>query len=296
MLGFTANWNPEAELAVLTRQGYTVLFAVGSDIFTINGINYALDVPAQLVNGSMMMPIRFPLEQLGLYVGWEPGTLTALVSSTPIPEPEPPTVRRPMVALTFDDGPAAHTEHIVNLLEYHNARATFFVIGRRINSRRDIVIRAHELGNEIANHLFHHQIMTVMTEAEILQDVRAGSAAISAVIGYSPPIIRPPGGAINDRVNSIVGSAGYALIMWSYDTHDWRDRNATTVYRRIMDNVQDGDIILLHDTHRTTAVAMERVIPGLIERGFQLVTVSELLTYAHGEGSPEPGRVYFHGR
>ena len=294
MLDFQVYWDYEAREATISTLYVTIVIAEGSETFTVGGTSYNLDVPAQIINGSMMVPIRLTLESAGFYLGWEPATQTALISSSPLPEPEE-VVRRPMVALTFDDGPAAHTERIVNTLEYHNARATFFVIGRRINARRDIVLRAHELGNEIANHLFHHQIMTVMTEAEILQDIRAGSAAIAAVTGESPPILRPPGGAVDSRVAGIAGREGYALIMWSIDTHDWRDRNVNTIYNRIMQNVRDGDIILLHDTHYTTARAMERVIPSLIAEGFYLVTVSELLRYAHGDGSPEPGRIYFNG-
>jgi len=201
-------------------------------------------------------------------------------------------IQRPMVALTFDDGPSAHTERILDILEYHDARATFFVIGRGLRARPEVALRAHQLGNEVANHLYHHQIMTVMNNADIIYDVRAGSIAIISITGESPPIMRPPGGAVNDRVAQVVGAEGYALIMWSIDTNDWRNRNADTIYQLIMSNVRDGDIILLHDTHQTTVAAMERVIPRLIAEGFTLVTVSELLLYTYGY--IEPGRIYFY--
>ena len=203
-------------------------------------------------------------------------------------------IQRPMVALTFDDGPSAHTGRILDVLEYHDARATFFVIGRGLRARPEVALRAHQLGNEVANHLYHHQIMTVMSDDNIIVDVRAGSRAIAAITGVSPPIMRPPGGAVNDRVAQVVGNEGYALILWSIDTNDWRDRNADTIYQRIMSNVRDGDIILLHDTHQTTAAAMERVIPSLIREGFMLVTVSELLYYTYGD--IQAGRIYRHGR
>jgi len=220
---------------------------------------------------------------------------TIIYMLPPPPEDENArNIRRPMVALTFDDGPSAHTGRILDVLEYHDARATFFVVGRGLRARPEVALRAHQLGNEVANHLYHHQIMTVMNNADIIRDLRAGSAAIAAITGESPPIMRPPGGAVNDRVAQTVGAEGYALIMWSIDTNDWRHRNANTVYQHIMSNVRDGDIILLHDTHQTTAAAMERVIPRLIEEGFMLVTVSELLYYVHG--GIEPGRIYFHGR
>jgi peptidoglycan/xylan/chitin deacetylase (PgdA/CDA1 family) len=202
-------------------------------------------------------------------------------------------VHRPMIALTFDDGPSEHTGYFLDILERYGARATFFVFVRRVESGRDVVIRAHSLGNEIANHTFYHQIMAVdaMTDMDIVNDIKMGSDAIASIIGVTPsPIVRPPGGAYDDRVIRVVGDTGYEIIMWSMDTFDWRDRNADTVYQRIMSNVKDGDIILMHDTHRTTAVAMERVIPQLIEEGYELVTVTELLRYSYE--SPEPGRVY----
>jgi len=203
--------------------------------------------------------------------------------------------RPPMVALTFDDGPSAHTSQILDILEYHNARATFFVIGRSVKYYADTVLRAHELGNEIASHMYTHQLLTRLSDERIRQGIAAGSNAIAAVIGYSPTILRPPGGAINDRVVYLIRQAGYAIILWNIDTNDWRDRNADIIYRRVMQNIRDGDIILLHDIYRTTVQAMERVIPSLIEQGFYLVTVSELLYYVHGR-PPVPGEVYFHGR
>ena len=209
----------------------------------------------------------------------------------------PKGVHRPMIALTFDDGPSEYTGYFLDILERYGARATFFVIGRRLENGRDVVIRAHSLGNEIANHTFYHQIMAVeaMTDLDIVNDIKMGSDAIASIIGVTPsPIVRPPGGAYDDRVIGVVGDTGYEIIMWSMDTFDWRDRNADTVYQRIMSNVKDGDIILMHDTHRTTAVAMERVIPQLIEEGYELVTVTELLR--HSYESPEPGRVYQHVR
>jgi len=292
-LGFDIWWYDDTLQATLANRYYVIIFTVGYEMFTVNGSYYVFGAPTQIINDSVMVPIRYLLERVGFFLGWDDETRTVIISSEPLPEPTRP-IRRPMVALTFDDGPSAHTGRILDVLEYHDARATFFVIGRGLRARPEVALRAHQLGNEVANHLYHHQIMTVMNNADIIHDVRAGSTAIMAITDESPPIMRPPGGAFNDRVAQVVGEEGYALIMWSIDTNDWRDRNANTIYQRIMSNVRDGDIILLHDTHQTTAAAMERVIPRLIEEGFTLVTVSELLYYTYGD--IEPGRVYFHAR
>ena len=208
----------------------------------------------------------------------------------PAPEPVEP---RYMVALTFDDGPSHPTSQILDILEYHNARATFFVIGRRMNQWRDVALRAFEDGHEIAGHTFYHQpLVYPLTDEEILEEIRAGSAAIRAVTGVAPPrMVRPPAGRIESRTTQLAASLGYALILWDVDPLDWFNRDVEMIYRYIIENVRDGSIIVLHDTHYTTAYAMELVIPSLIEMGFEFVTVSELFQRANGR-APTPGNVY----
>jgi peptidoglycan/xylan/chitin deacetylase (PgdA/CDA1 family) len=83
---------------------------------------------------------------------------------------------------------------------------------------------------------------------------------------------------------------GYSIINWTVDTEDWKLRNANSVYNAVMREAKEGSIILLHDIFHFTAVAARRFIPALINRGYQLVTVSELLDRHHGE--LEPGKVY----
>ena len=209
----------------------------------------------------------------------------------PEPEPEVYEPRRPMVALTFDDGPASHTERILDVLEKYDGRATFFVLGHRLESGQYTVARAADLGNEIANHAWSHTNLAWLSEESITWEIQTTSAAIESIIGYSPPILRPPYGQTNARVRYVAGKLGYAMINWTIDTLDWRYRDPDRIYNVIMDRVEDGSVILLHDIHATTADAMERVIPSLIESGYQLVTVSELMDYFFGE--LEPGEVYF---
>lgn len=201
-----------------------------------------------------------------------------------------PVVRRPMVALTFDDGPSAYTDSILDLLERYGGRATFFVTGRRISDRSDTVLRAFELGNEIANHTWSHPRLTSISDAEIIREIQYTSSAIAALTGVSHPMHRPPFGSSDERVARVSGSLGYSIVKWTVDPKDWRDRNPDIVYERIMSRAVDGAIILAHDIHPTTAQAMERVIPRLVEEGFALVTVTELLHYMHG--GLEPGRTY----
>ena len=206
-----------------------------------------------------------------------------------------PVEPRYMVALTFDDGPADPTWQILDTLEYHGARATFFIIGRRLNLWNETALRIFEDGHELANHSFSHQILVYpLTEEDIVHEIQAASAAIQAITGERPArMIRPPAGQIDSRLARISAGLGYALMLWDVDPLDWLIRDAKRIYEHIMAHVEDGSIIVLHDTHVSTAEAMELVVPRLIEEGFELVTVSELFMRMR-ETAPSAGRVYRH--
>jgi peptidoglycan/xylan/chitin deacetylase (PgdA/CDA1 family) len=224
----------------------------------------------------------------------------ALLIEEPSPTPEPPEVTDiqaetgvhveilpastspPMVALTFDDGPSSHTDSILDTLEQYGGRATFFVIGNRVAAHRTTIERAVKLGNEIANHTHTHPRLTAQSDADVINEIQSASAAIAAIKGFSPPIYRPPFGATDERIINISAELGYGIVKWTLDPLDWRDRDADIIYDRIMSKVEDGSVIVLHDIHLTTAQSMNRVIPSLVERGFQFVTVSELLNYRYG--------------
>ena len=103
--------------------------------------------------------------------------------------------------------------------------------------------------------------------------------------------MRPPYGSCNDQVKANAGELGIALINWSVDTLDWKYKNADTVYQAVMDGAKDGAIILCHDLHKTTVDAMEQAIPALIAEGYQLVTVTELLT--SDGGTINAGKLYY---
>ena len=198
--------------------------------------------------------------------------------------------RKPMVSLTFDDGPSRYTDHILDLLEEHGGRATFFVLGYRVEGHRSTIQRAHNLGNEIASHSWSHARLAFLYPEEITRELQSTSEAISSVTGYSPPIMRPPFGQTSERVRTVAAELGYAIINWNLDTLDWRYRDAEKIYNTIMEKVEDGSFIVMHDIRPTTAEAMEKVIPALIAKGYELVTVSELLAYFYGD--LEPGKIY----
>jgi peptidoglycan/xylan/chitin deacetylase (PgdA/CDA1 family) len=131
----------------------------------------------------------------------------------------------------------------------------------------------------------------MLSNQAITESLQATNAIIELVTGVSQrSFFRPPYGSVNQRVANIAAELGYAIVNWTLDTADWLLRDADRVYNAVMKNVKENSIILLHDIHFTTAVAMERVIPALIAEGYQLVTVSELLYHLHG--TLQPGRVY----
>lgn len=182
---------------------------------------------------------------------------------------------KPMVALTFDDGPSNHTTRILNVLEANGSRATFFVLGSRVDSYKSQIKRIHNLGCEIGNHTYNHTTLTTCTGAEIKSELSSTDNKVKAITGTSPVLMRPPGGSYkNDTVKN---NTAYPIILWSIDTRDWESRNANSVVASIKGSVRDGSIILMHDLYESTATATEIIVPWLISQGYQLVTVSEMM-------------------
>ena len=200
---------------------------------------------------------------------------------------------KPMIALTFDDGPSAHTDRLLDIFNDCGGKGTFFVIGNIIDNRKDTVKRIVADGHEIAGHSWNHRQLTNFSESEIKDQIMSTRAKIYELTGYDAKLMRPPYGAFNDSVKTVAKEVEVSLVNWSVDTLDWKYRDANTVYKTIMEKAYDGAIVLCHDLHKTTVDAMEKVIPSLIEKGYQLVTVSELLE-AKGK-TVEAGKVYFNG-
>lgn len=197
---------------------------------------------------------------------------------------------KPMVALTYDDGPSAtNTPRILAALKEHGARATFFMVGKQVDKNRPIVSLIVEQGNEVANHTYDHTMMSKVNAAELTRQLEMTNQVIADTSGVSPVLMRPCGGERNDVGMNAVGSISMPAILWSIDTRDWRTRDAQNTVKVVLDQVKDGDIILMHDLYDATAEASETLIPELLKRGYQLVTVSELASY---RGGMLPGRTY----
>lgn len=181
-----------------------------------------------------------------------------------------------MIALTFDDGPGPYTDEIVDCLNKNGARATFFVVGNRVNTYKEELAYAFNSGNEIANHTYSHPTLTTLSTSSIKSQISKTDKAVEKITGQKTTIARAPGGATNSTVRK---AAGKPFIYWSIDTLDWKHRNSTKTINAVMNNVKDGDIILMHDIHKPTMQAALKLIPKLKKAGYQLVTVSELAKY-----------------
>ncbi|MEE1320635.1 MAG: polysaccharide deacetylase family protein [Acutalibacteraceae bacterium] len=182
-----------------------------------------------------------------------------------------------MIALTYDDGPAGDsTKRILDVLEKYDARATFFVLGSRIPSYYKNLQRADKLGCEIANHTYSHINLPSNTNSTILNEINKTNSLVKQYTGKTPALIRAPGGSTNQRVRECVNMP---FIYWSIDTRDWEHRSASKTIASVKNNARDGAIVLMHDIHAPTATASETIIPWLINQGYQLVTVSELMEY-----------------
>lgn len=188
---------------------------------------------------------------------------------------------KPMVALTFDDGPSGeYSPLILDCLEKNNAVATFFEIGCNVANYPEIDKRAVELGCEIGSHSYYHNVLPGQSQEDIAEDQRLCKEVFENAIGTDPVLIRPPQGSV---VKSILNQYDQIFVGWSVDTEDWLYKNVD----RTVNNVRqagnlDGQVILMHSIYQESAQAAEILVPWLIEQGYQLVTVSELFYYHYG--------------
>ena len=185
------------------------------------------------------------------------------------------------IALTFDDGPHPRfTGQILDILDEYGVKATFFVIGVNVQNYYESYLKILESGCEIGNHTYSHTNLSSITEEKIRDEILMCADAISSNTGAgSTKLLRPPQGACNSDVKKIAGQLDYDLVFWTIDTMDWAHTPTDAIIDKILREASDGDIILMHDyvSGKCSAPEVLRVIiPALIERGFEFVTVSEM--------------------
>jgi peptidoglycan/xylan/chitin deacetylase (PgdA/CDA1 family) len=181
---------------------------------------------------------------------------------------------RPVVALTFDDGPSEYTEGFLDALRAGHARGTFFEIGQEMPGREATMRRILREGDEIGDHTMNH------VEYPGYAQIAGAAARIRAYTHFQPCLFRPPGGAVSSSVVATAGALGMWTILWNVDPVDWSTPGAAAVYSRVVSAARPGSIILMHDgggDRSGTLAALPRIVDTLRARGYRFATVSQLL-------------------
>jgi peptidoglycan-N-acetylglucosamine deacetylase len=183
------------------------------------------------------------------------------------------------IAITFDDGPhPQNTPRLLEMLSARNIKATFYVIGQSVNNYPAVLRRTVDEGHEIGNHSHTHRLLSKLSDSEISLDLGRCRDAIVKAAGVQPRTMRPPYGGLNVRQREVVYSEfGTPTILWSVDPLDWKRPGASVISSRILTGASAGGIVLAHDLHSQTVDAMPATLDALLRRGFQFVTVSQLL-------------------
>lgn len=188
-----------------------------------------------------------------------------------------------LIALTFDDGPnPVYTPQILDLLQQYQAKATFFVLGKRVKMFPAIAIREVNEGHEIANHTFDHHFLKNYPPEQLVEEIRQTQEVIFDITEQMPNVFRPPGGFYNDALLHSMKEDKLTVVMWSWyqDTKDWKKPGTDKIVQTVLNNVHNGDIILFHDLEgdcSQTVEALKRILPELQQRGYRFLTVSDLI-------------------
>ena len=188
-----------------------------------------------------------------------------------------------LIALTFDDGPnPVYTPQILDILKQYQAKATFFVLGKRVQMYPQIAIREVIEGHEIANNTFDHHFLHHVSPEKLKEEIRQTQEVIFDVTEQIPSVFRPPGGIYDDALIELAREEHITVVMWSWyqDTRDWKKPGVDNIVNTVLSNVHNGDIVLFHDLEgdcSQTVEALKTILPKLKAQGFEFVTVSELL-------------------
>lgn len=193
------------------------------------------------------------------------------------------------VALTFDDGPSGRfTRRLLAGLEERQVQATFFLCGYRLEIYPELAQQIHDAGHEIGLHGYSHTDMAILSRKDLQKEILNTHALLPE--GCEVTFLRPPGGSSTPLLEQIAAQENLAILMWSVDPRDWATHDASAVETAVISQVQDGDIILLHDLSHSSVDAALGIIDRLQKENFQFVTVSQL---AKLKGiTPQAGKTY----
>jgi peptidoglycan/xylan/chitin deacetylase (PgdA/CDA1 family) len=184
----------------------------------------------------------------------------------------------PEIALTFDDGPHENTAAILSLLKKYGAKATFFVTGKNIMERPELLIQMKQDGHQVGNHSFsHHKMFSLFSVNEMVEELAKTSILIKKYAGGQPMYFRPPFGVTNPRIAIATKKTGMEVIGWSVRSLDTVTKNADAITKRIKNKTRFGDIILLHDYTPHVLVVLEQLLKHYSSLNYKFVTVQDLI-------------------
>lgn len=179
-----------------------------------------------------------------------------------------------LIAFTFDDGPSyIGTNKLLENLDKYNARVTFFVLGNRITNYKDTLKKAYDMGNLIGSHTYSHQNLLQLDKYSILDEIKKTNEAIKEITNEDILYLRPPYGNINLDIKEL---ANMYTILWDLDTEDWKYKDKNKIADYIVENAQDGSIVLLHDLYETSVDGALLAMEKLQNEGYAFVTVEEM--------------------
>lgn len=182
------------------------------------------------------------------------------------------------IAITFDDGPYGQwTEQYINVLKANNAKATFFLVGKQVEKYPGLARKIEDAGFEVGAHSYSHAKLTRENDQAINKDFQRETQLIKTETGTDIKLFRPPYGMDNDKVEQIAHTHGEQTVCWNIDPRDWQKKSPAQITKHILTHAADGCIIILHEGKQNTAAALPGIIKGLQQKGYTLVTVSELL-------------------
>ena len=283
---------PEANLDEMITKEALSNFTITDDG---NTLAWPIGQASLLPSAYGELTIKVPTTAVAKYLQNPTAQKLANFPKPPEPKPEPkpaptaPTPTNPgkVIALTFDDGPGPYTAQLLDILDQHGAKATFFLIGSKVSSQANVVRSIHARGHQLGNHSWSHPELPKLPVDQIAGEVDRTNEAIRQATGVTPAILRPPYGAVNGAVLEQLRLRGMSSILWSVDTRDWADRNSDIVCSRAVAGARPGAIILMHDIHQTSVGAVPCILSALKQQGYSFVTVQGLIgNMAAGVGYP----------
>lgn len=182
---------------------------------------------------------------------------------------------KPRIAITFDDGPSeTYTPRLLDGLKERNVKASFFVIGKMAEANPKLIQREKEEGHLIGNHTYNHVDISKISDEEAVLEIRKTNQVIEKVTKENVEYLRAPFGSWK---KNLIGRMDVFPVAWSIDPLDWTTENTDEIVNKVVTEVKENDIILMHDCYQSSVDAALRIIDILQKEGYEFVTVDKLI-------------------